>query len=113
MQSPPFLKSERLDFKGKSLRIQWCFKALFVIGFIKDKVLCSSKYFIRVPGNQASDRGWIVGIFGEVVDEKNNNGNFTDFSVLWNGLWFFQLGQFVRDTGRWNFLPLVNCRDSV
>ena len=35
IQSPPFLKSEHLDFKGKSLRIQWCFKALFVIGFIK------------------------------------------------------------------------------
>ena len=34
IQSPPFLKSERFDFKGKSLRIQWCFKALFVIGFI-------------------------------------------------------------------------------
>ena len=61
----PFLKSERFDFKGKSLRMQWCFKALFVTGFIKDKVLCGSKYFIRVPGSQASDRGWIVGIFGE------------------------------------------------
>ena len=64
-------------------------------------------------GSQASDRVWIVGIFGEAVDEKNNNGNFTDFSVLWNGLWFFQLGQLIRDTGRWNYLPLVNCRDPV
>ena len=70
------------------------------------KVLCS-KYFIRVLGSQASDRGWIDGIkfFGEAIDEKNNNRNFTVFSVPWNVLWFFQLGQFVRDTGRWNFLP--------
>ena len=69
-------------------------------------MLCS-KYFIRVLGSQASYRGWIDGIkfFGEAIDEKNNNRNFTDFSVPWNVLWFFQLGQFVRDTGRWNFLP--------
>ena len=69
-------------------------------------MLCSI-YFIRVLGSQASDRGWIDGIkfFGEAIDEKNNNRNFTDFSVPWNVLWFFQLGQFVRDTGRWNFLP--------
>ena len=86
-------------------------------------MLCSI-YFIRVLGSQASDRGWIDGIkfFGEAIDEKNNNRNFTDFSVPWNVLWFFQLGQFVRDTGRWNFLPwliinhgrkFVHCRDSV
>ena len=77
-------------------------------------MLCSKKKkIILVLGSQASDRVWIVGIFGEAVDEKNNNGNFTDFSVLWNGLWFFQLGQLIRDTGRWNFLPLVSCRDPV
>ena len=29
IQSSPFLKSVRFDFKGKSLRIQWCLKALF------------------------------------------------------------------------------------
>ena len=26
---------------------------------------------------------------------------------------FFQLDQFVRDTDRWNFLPMANCRDFV
>ena len=35
IQSPPFLRSESFDFKGKSLRIQRCFKDLFVTGFIK------------------------------------------------------------------------------
>ena len=43
-------------------------------------MLCSKKKkIILVLGSQASDRVWIVGIFGEGVDEKNNNGNFTDF----------------------------------
>ena len=77
-------------------------------------MLCCKKYiYILVLGSQASDIVWIVGIFGEAVDEKKNNGNFTDFSVLWNGLWFFQLGQLIRDTGRWNVLPLVNCGEPV
>ena len=74
IQSPPFLKSERLDFKGKSLRIQWCFKALFVIGFIKDKVLCSSKYFIRVPGSQASDRGELSGFLAKQSMKRTTTG---------------------------------------
>ena len=66
----PFFKSQRFEFKGKSLRIQWCLMALLANWLYKIlKIKSVTVYGANILFVCLVARP--LGILGEEVDEKN------------------------------------------